>query len=143
MRPAKRRSRASIAIPWCKACARTATARCSPWRRRTSCIFWSPAWPSPATMWCVSVPARSPNGPTPCRENWRRQVDNLALMAKICLAVRHVAFEDLGLLGPLVAARDYEVRYHDAGVEPFEAQTLLAADLLVVLGGPIGVYEAD
>jgi GMP synthase (glutamine-hydrolysing) len=64
-------------------------------------------------------------------------------MAKICLAVRHVAFEDLGLLGPLVAARDYEVRYHDAGVEPFEAQTLLAADLVVVLGGPIGVYEAD
>jgi GMP synthase (glutamine-hydrolysing) len=64
-------------------------------------------------------------------------------MAKICLAVRHVAFEDLGLLGPLVAARDYEIRYHDAGVEPFEAQTLLAADLVVVLGGPIGVYEAD
>jgi GMP synthase (glutamine-hydrolysing) len=64
-------------------------------------------------------------------------------MAKICLAVRHVAFEDLGLLGPLVAARDYEVRYHDAGVEPFEAQTLLAADLVVVLGGPISVYEAD
>jgi GMP synthase (glutamine-hydrolysing) len=64
-------------------------------------------------------------------------------MAKTCLAVRHVAFEDLGLLGPLVAARGYEVRYHDAGVEPFEPQTLLAADLVVVLGGPIGVYEAD
>jgi GMP synthase (glutamine-hydrolysing) len=64
-------------------------------------------------------------------------------MAKTCVAVRHVAFEDLGLLGPLVAARGYDVRYHDAGVEPFEAQTLLGADLVVVLGGPIGVYEAD
>jgi GMP synthase (glutamine-hydrolysing) len=64
-------------------------------------------------------------------------------MIKKCLAVRHVAFEDLGLLGPLVAARGYGVRYHDAGVQPFDAETLLAPDLLVVLGGPIGVYERD
>jgi GMP synthase (glutamine-hydrolysing) len=62
---------------------------------------------------------------------------------KTCLAVRHVAFEDLGLLGPLVAARGYDVRYHDAGVERFDAQTLLAPDLVIVLGGPIGVYEAN
>jgi GMP synthase (glutamine-hydrolysing) len=64
-------------------------------------------------------------------------------MSKICLAVRHVAFEDLGLLGPLVATRGYGVRYHDAGVQPFDAATLLAPDLLIVLGGPIGVYERD
>jgi GMP synthase (glutamine-hydrolysing) len=64
-------------------------------------------------------------------------------MTKICLAVRHVAFEDLGLIGPLVAARGYGVRYHDAGVQPFTADTLLAPDLLIVLGGPIGVYEGD
>src|SRR5271163_5105442 len=62
---------------------------------------------------------------------------------KKCLAVRHVAFEDLGLLGPLVAARGYGVRYHDAGVQPIDAETLLAPDLLIVLGGPIGVYERD
>src|SRR5580658_1810958 len=62
---------------------------------------------------------------------------------KTCLAVRHVAFEDLGLLGPLVAARGYDVRYHDAGVDRFDAQTLVAPDLVIVLGGPIGVYEAD
>jgi GMP synthase (glutamine-hydrolysing) len=64
-------------------------------------------------------------------------------MTKQCVAVRHVAFEDLGLLGPLVTARGYDVRYHDAGVEPFAADTLLAPDLVIVLGGPIGVYEAD
>jgi len=64
-------------------------------------------------------------------------------MTKICLAVRHVAFEDLGLLGPLVAARGYGVRYHDAGIQPFDAATLLAPDLLIVLGGPIGVYERE
>ena len=63
--------------------------------------------------------------------------------SRTCLAVRHVAFEDLGLLGPLVAARGYDIRYHDAGVERFDAQTLLAPDLVIVLGGPIGVYEAE
>ena len=62
---------------------------------------------------------------------------------KKCLAVRHVAFEDLGLLGPLVSSRGYGVRYHDAGVQPIDAETLLAPDLLIVLGGPIGVYETD
>jgi GMP synthase (glutamine-hydrolysing) len=64
-------------------------------------------------------------------------------MAKTCLAVRHVAFEDLGLLGPLVAARGYDVRYHDAGVQPFDPAMVQAADLLIVLGGPIAVYEQD
>jgi GMP synthase (glutamine-hydrolysing) len=64
-------------------------------------------------------------------------------MARTCIAVRHVAFEDLGLLGPLLAARDYGVRFHEAGVEPFDASTLIAPDLVIVLGGPIGVYEAD
>jgi GMP synthase (glutamine-hydrolysing) len=62
---------------------------------------------------------------------------------KICLAVRHVAFEDLGLLGPVVSSRRFGVRYHDAGVQPIDPETFLAPDLLIVLGGPIGVYEGD
>ena len=64
-------------------------------------------------------------------------------MIKKCLAIRHVAFEDLGVLGPLVSARGFGVRFHDAGVQPFAAETLLAPDLVIVLGGPIGVYERD
>ena len=64
-------------------------------------------------------------------------------MTKICLAVRHVAFEDLGLLGPLLSARGYDIRYHDAGVETLAADSLVAPDLVVVLGGPIGVYERN
>jgi putative intracellular protease/amidase len=73
----------------------------------------------------------------------RRRLDHaMGLCAASCLAVRHVAFEDLGLLAPLVAARGYDVRYHEAGVDRFDADTLLAPDLVVVLGGPIGVYEA-
>jgi GMP synthase (glutamine-hydrolysing) len=62
---------------------------------------------------------------------------------KFCLAVRHVAFEDLGLLEPLVVSRGYQVRYHDAGVDRFDSATLLTPDLAIVLGGPIGVYERD
>jgi GMP synthase (glutamine-hydrolysing) len=64
-------------------------------------------------------------------------------MTKACLAVRHVAFEDLGVLGPLLSARGYDVRYHDAGLDSFAADTLIAPDLVIVLGGPIGVYELD
>jgi GMP synthase (glutamine-hydrolysing) len=62
---------------------------------------------------------------------------------KKCLAVRHVAFEDLGLLGPLLTDRGYDIRYHEAGVERFDAESLVAPDLVIVLGGPIGVYEAE
>ena len=57
---------------------------------------------------------------------------------KSCLAVRHVAFEDIG---PLLADRGYDVRYHDAGIERFDVESFLAPDLVIVLGGPIGVYE--
>ena len=62
---------------------------------------------------------------------------------KLCLAVRHVAFEDIGLLGPLVVSRNYEVRYHEAGIDPFDSNTLQSPDLVIVLGGPIGVYEGN
>jgi GMP synthase (glutamine-hydrolysing) len=62
---------------------------------------------------------------------------------KSCVVVRHVTFEDLGLLGPLVSARGYQVHYHEAGLDRFDAGTLLAPDLVIVLGGPIGVYQSD
>jgi GMP synthase (glutamine-hydrolysing) len=62
---------------------------------------------------------------------------------KTCLAVRHVAFEDTGLLGALLAARGYETRWLDAGVDPIDVPALLEPGLVVVLGGPIGVYEAE
>ncbi|RAI31688.1 glutamine amidotransferase [Rhodoplanes serenus] len=60
-----------------------------------------------------------------------------------CLAVRHVAFEDLGVLVPLLAERGYAVQYREAPLEPFDTDALLRPDLVVVLGGPIGVYESD
>jgi GMP synthase (glutamine-hydrolysing) len=53
------------------------------------------------------------------------------------LALQHVPFEDLGAFAPALARRGYEIEYRDAG-EPLEDD---GADLVVVLGGPIGVYE--
>ena len=59
------------------------------------------------------------------------------------LAIRHVPFEDLGLLAPLLAERGHRVRYLEAPTANLSAIDPLAPDLLVVLGGPIGVYEND
>jgi GMP synthase (glutamine-hydrolysing) len=59
------------------------------------------------------------------------------------LALRHVPFEDLGLLAPLLAARRHTVRYVEVPTAELDSIDPLAPDLLVVLGGPIGVYEND
>jgi GMP synthase (glutamine-hydrolysing) len=57
-------------------------------------------------------------------------------------AIRHLAFEDLGLFGEVLSAAGWSISYHEAGLEDLDAP-ILEADLAVVLGGPIGVYEAD
>ncbi len=58
---------------------------------------------------------------------------------KNAVAIRHVAFEDAGTLEDVLAERDIVLRYLEAGVDDLaEAKE---ADLLIVLGGPIGVYE--
>jgi GMP synthase (glutamine-hydrolysing) len=62
---------------------------------------------------------------------------------KTALAIRHVAFEDLGLLAPLCAERGLLVRYVEAPTDDLAAEDPLAPELLVVLGGPIGAYEDD
>jgi len=62
-------------------------------------------------------------------------------MSLSALAIRHVPFEDLGILAPVLADRGYSVRYLEAGVDTIDAATLGNADLVVILGGPIGVYE--
>ena len=62
---------------------------------------------------------------------------------KSVLAIRHVAFEDLDGFAPVLAGRGYDIRYRDAGYDDLAALDPLANDLLVVLGGPIGVYENE
>ena len=57
------------------------------------------------------------------------------------LALRHVAFEDLGALAPLLAERGHTVSFVDVPTADLDAVDVLSPDLVVVLGGPIGVYE--
>jgi|SRR5579859_3492995 GMP synthase (glutamine-hydrolysing) len=58
------------------------------------------------------------------------------------LAIRHVPFEDLGSFAPVLRERGFAVGYRDAGLDDLGARELVDADLLIVLGGPIGVYES-
>jgi GMP synthase (glutamine-hydrolysing) len=64
-------------------------------------------------------------------------------MNKRCIGLRHVAFEDLGLFEPVLRRRGYEVEYVQAGPHALSEQAWLDADLIVVLGGPIGVGDID
>jgi len=57
------------------------------------------------------------------------------------VAIYHVAFEDAGTLGPLLEARGIGLTYLQAGRD--DLTPALDADLVLVLGGPIGIYEID
>lgn len=58
-------------------------------------------------------------------------------------AIRHVGFEDLGSFDAPLRAAGYQIEYIDAAERDLSQLEPLAADLLVVLGGPIGVYDHD
>ena len=60
-----------------------------------------------------------------------------------CVALRHVPFESLGALGPLLDERDAKTEVVDVPLGLGEPSVVLNADLLVVLGGPIGAYETE
>jgi GMP synthase (glutamine-hydrolysing) len=55
--------------------------------------------------------------------------------------IRHVPFEDLDGFAAVLEARGYGIAYREAPVDDLAAPELATADLLVVLGGPIGAYE--
>ncbi|MBY8884594.1 glutamine amidotransferase [Streptomyces sp. PTM05] len=62
---------------------------------------------------------------------------------RTALAIRHLGFEDLGLLEPLLRERGHTVRYLDVATEPVDTALVREAGLVVVLGGPIGADDAD
>jgi len=64
-------------------------------------------------------------------------------MTKRAYAIRHVPFEDLGLLEALLQQRGYEVHMVDAPVADLCDPALDTADLLILLGGPIGAYDEE
>ena len=64
-------------------------------------------------------------------------------MAEI-IAIRHVAFEDLGSFEDVLERRGFTVTYLDAARDPIARRVRdRDPELLVVLGGPVGAYEDD
>ena len=57
------------------------------------------------------------------------------------LAIRHVAFEDLGSFAEPLKRAGYRIGYCNATEQELSAIDPVEADLLVVLGGPVGVYD--
>lgn len=62
-------------------------------------------------------------------------------MARTALALRYVPFEDLGTFGPALEREGYAICYMTVGDPGFPGEDPIRPDLLVVLGGPIGVCE--
>lgn len=60
---------------------------------------------------------------------------------KKALIIRHVAFEDLGYFAPLLEQAGYHLQYGDATSFDFAGGDACTVDLLIILGGPIGVYD--
>lgn len=62
---------------------------------------------------------------------------------KRCVAIQHVAFENLGVFVQPLEDAGFAISYVQAGVVPLEPELWKDADLAVVLGGPIGAYQED
>ncbi len=58
-------------------------------------------------------------------------------------AIRHVDFEDLGSFAAPLREAGYAIEYVDVAERDIASFDPLDADILVVLGGPIGVYDHD
>lgn len=58
-----------------------------------------------------------------------------------CIALRHVPFESTGLLGEVLASRQVDCEVIDVPEAGVPSDDACEADLLVVLGGPIGVGD--
>jgi GMP synthase (glutamine-hydrolysing) len=64
-------------------------------------------------------------------------------MLKTAAVIRHIHFEDLGTFEAVLTAAGYRIHYYDLGVHELSTLVPPLANLLVVLGGPVGVYETD
>jgi len=62
---------------------------------------------------------------------------------KHALILRHQLFEHAGTLAAVLAARGFEVEYVEAPLADLSVLDVVSPDLLVLLGGPVGVYESD
>jgi len=62
-------------------------------------------------------------------------------MRKI-MVVQHVGHEPLGTLNPMLKAAGFRIRYVNFGRDPDHAPSLEGYRGLIILGGPMGVYES-
>ena len=62
---------------------------------------------------------------------------------KLALALRHVHFEDCGTLAEVLTDRFFDIRYVDVGREDLNNLDTLRPDLVIGLGGPVSVYDAQ
>lgn len=70
-------------------------------------------------------------------------LEGLGVVLKTAVAIRHVHYEDLGYFEEVLAAAGYKVHYYDAGIDELWTLDPIRTSLVVILGGPMGVYEAD
>lgn len=64
-------------------------------------------------------------------------------MRKQALVLSHLPFEDIGSLEPALVDHGFDICTIDAATARFPQPEMQSCDLLIVMGGPIGVYEAD
>ncbi|MGM0433977.1 MAG: glutamine amidotransferase [Pseudomonadota bacterium] len=64
-------------------------------------------------------------------------------MLKRAIAIRHLAFEDLGVLESILLRSGYKVSYREAGMDDLEAIEGEQLDLLVILGAPFSVNDTE
>lgn len=60
---------------------------------------------------------------------------------KSATVIRHIAFEDLGSLEIALERQGYTIKYLEAGVDNIADIAPKTEDMLIVLGGPISVYD--
>lgn len=60
---------------------------------------------------------------------------------KTAVVYRHLAFEDLGIWQRVLQENGFSARYVDIGVDEISVDEARDSDLLIILGGPIGVDE--
>jgi GMP synthase (glutamine-hydrolysing) len=62
-------------------------------------------------------------------------------MTRTVVAIRHLAFEDLGVFETVFRESGFDVRYVDAGLDGLDDLNPGEDDIAVVLGGPIGACD--
>ena len=65
----------------------------------------------------------------------------MPMPSRLAVVLSHVAFEDLGSLEAPLRERGFAIETVDVATARFPLPQAESCDLLVVMGGPIGVYD--